>query len=90
MKVAGGKLAGSGLAESTPTGTALWVLPPTSRTPSAATALLVLLVFAEAVFFVAGAELLFDRCRPMRRRHVDLQSKRHLVVTNWAIHVSGF
>ena len=35
---------------------------------------------------LSGAKLVFDVIGTMRRRHMDLEAERHLVVTNWAIH----
>ena len=35
---------------------------------------------------LSRAELVFDVIRAMRRRHMDLEAERHLVITNWAVH----
>ena len=49
-----------------------------------------LLAVTGGVPFLGRAELLFDALGAMRRRQVDLQSKRHLVVTNGAVHGLSF
>lgn len=41
------------------------------------------------VSFLSRAELMFDAVRAMRRRHMDLEAKRHFLVTNWAVHNLG-
>jgi hypothetical protein len=44
--------------------------------------------FRDSIPFLGGTELLFDSLGAMRCCHVELKSKGHLVVTNWAIHES--
>ena len=41
------------------------------------------------ISFLGRAELMFDAVGAMRRRHMDLEAKRHFLVTNWAVHNLG-
>ena len=40
----------------------------------------------DLVRFLGGTEPVFDIIGAMGRGHMDLKSKRHLIITNWAVH----